>query len=134
MAATPPRVFAPDPSYRLAENDRAKLLPDLDAQALEVLLQHAPVSLRAPILASVVGRDISRAISAETGADGVYREHHPDVVELTRISDPQLQVMLERVWAPRWEKMSIQELEAQASDLPGLEAAKKRARGVDGVK
>lgn len=131
MAANPSPLPTPDRDYRIAEADRARIAADFDINALETLLQHSPPSWRASIIESFV---MSRTISTDIGPDGMHREHLSDQTMLTRISDPALQEMLDAVWASRFAKKSLKELETLPSNLPGVEAAKRLARQRSNVK
>lgn len=79
--AVPLRLEAPDPAFRLTATDRAAVAPTFDADALERLLRQVRPEERGEILSYFqVGK----------GARG----------HLVEIFDPQLQSILEEVWAP----------------------------------
>lgn len=105
--APPLRLEAPDPAFRLTAEDRATLAPHFDADALERLLRLIRPDMRAEILSHFqVGK----------GARG----------HLVEIFDPQLQAVLEEVWAPFWDDAPDQAIEENWYMMPGREIAKAR--------
>lgn len=105
--AAPLRLEAPDPAFRLSAADRAAVAPTFDADALERLLRQVRPEMRGEILSHFqVGK----------GARG----------HLVEIFDPQLQAILEEVWAPFWDDAPDQALEENWYRMPGREIAKAR--------
>lgn len=105
--ATPLRLEAPDPAFHLTPADRAAVAPIFDADALERLLRQVRPEMRGEILSYFqVGKGV--------------RGH------LVQIFDPQLQAVLEEVWAPFWEEAPDQALEENWYRMPGREIAKVR--------
>jgi hypothetical protein len=103
----PLRLEVPDPAFQLTAADRAAVAPVFDADALERLLRQVRPDMRGEILAYFqVGK----------GARG----------HLVQVSDPQLQAVLEEVWAPFWEDAPDQALEENWYRMPGREIAKAR--------
>jgi hypothetical protein len=103
--AEPLRLEAPDASFQLSAEDRAALMPDFDADALERLLREIRPDMRGEILAYFQGKS---------------RGH------LVEIHDPHLQVILEEVWAPFWDDAPDEALNENWYRMPGLEVAKAR--------
>jgi hypothetical protein len=117
--ATPPTTIklpAPDPEFRLTPDERASVRPGFDVDALERLLAAVEPEAR-PILL--------RSFQAADPAEGV-----PLVLRVG--DDPELQPLLDEVWAPFWE---VRPKWAFREDVdvpwPGRELARKRleARG-----
>lgn len=112
----PLRLEVPDPSYRLSDADRAKLLPDFDAEALERLLGMTHPERRHHILKCFQ-----------------VRENGERLGHLVGLEDPELQKVLEEVWAPMWDAVGATDAEiaANAYGWPGREVARRRraARG-----
>jgi hypothetical protein len=105
--AEPLRLETPDQTFQLTAADRAAVSPHFDADALERLLQQVRPDQRGEILPYFqIGK----------GARG----------HLVEIADPQLQSVLEEVWAPFWEEASDQALEEDWYQMPGREIAKAR--------
>jgi hypothetical protein len=115
-----------DASYRLGAAERARIAPMFDADALEELLQLTPPAARASLLRAFDPAVLSNA--ATPSASGTARQALPDMSALTRVSDPVLQEVLERVWAPHWAHLSLEQLEKAGADLPGIAIALQRAR------
>lgn len=107
----PLRLEAADPTHRLSEADRAKLLPDFDAEALERLMAMTRPERRQEILKHFQVR-----------GDGERLGH------LVGLDDPELQKVLEEVWAPMWDHVGATdaEIKANAYGWPGREVAKQR--------
>lgn len=119
----------PDITYRLNANDRAAISPAFDPDALEEFLQFHAAEQRAGLLETFQSSafDATASTSRSASAQGV-----PDVTVLTRVSDPVLQEVLERVWAPAWANLSIEELEDELkrpdTARPGMKIALQRKR------
>ena len=105
--ATPLRLETPDRTFRFTAADRAAVVPHFDADALERLLQQVRPDMRGEILSY---------FQMGQGARG----------HLVEIADPQLQSILEEVWAPFWEDASDQDLEENSYQMPGREIAMAR--------
>ena len=82
----------PDRGYRIDAAARLRLKRDVDADALERLLQYFPAESRT----SHLDMFSDRVVGAD--ADGRAR----DVTTLDRISEPVTQQLLEEVWQPFW--------------------------------
>lgn len=104
--AEPLRLEAPDPAFRLTAEDRAALAPGFDADALERLLRQIRPDMRGEILSCF--------------QIGTSRGH------LVGIHDPQLQAVLEEVWAPFWDTAPDQALDEDWYRMPGREIATAR--------
>lgn len=107
----PLRLPVADAGYRLSDADRAKLLPGFDAEALERLLAMVRSGMRRQILACFQKPETA-------GSHG----------HLTVLRDPELQSVLEEVWAPVWDavRATDAELEADVYGFPGREIAMRR--------
>jgi hypothetical protein len=103
--AEPLRLEAPDTSFQLSAEDRAALMPDFDADALERLLREVRPDMRGEILAYFQGKS---------------RGH------LVQLFDPHLQTILEEVWAPFWADAPDEALDENWYRMPGREVAKAR--------
>ena len=99
----------PDRSYRIDAAARLRLKRDVDADALERLLQYFPAESRT----SHLDMFSDRVVGAD--ADGPA----PDVTTLDRISEPVMQQLLEEVWQPFWASFSDAELERELGGPPG---------------
>jgi hypothetical protein len=122
---------APDLSYRLEGSDRSLVAPAFDADALEEFLQMHEPDARAGLLKSFHRSIVNQAGGAQSSNQGA-----PDVSVLTRVSDPALQAVLERVWAPTWADLSTEELEGAlkrpSTTRTGMAAALRKKRDADG--
>jgi hypothetical protein len=107
------------------EEERARTAP-FDPDALEEFLQKHQPEQRASLLESFYRRPARASIPpGPREAESQATLNHP---WLTGVSDPVLQEILERIWAPVWAFLSLEQLEKAGSDLPGLEIARQRAR------
>jgi hypothetical protein len=107
------------------EEERARTAP-FDPDALEEFLQKFEPHQRALLLESFYRRPARASIPpGPREAESQATLNHP---WLTGVSDPVLQEILERIWAPVWAFLSLEQLEKAGSDLPGLEIARQRAR------
>ncbi len=107
----PLRIEVADRTYRLSDADRAKLLPDFDAEALERLLGMTRPERRQEILKPFQ-----------------VRENGERLGHLVGLEDAGLQQVLEEVWAPMWDHMGATDadIEANLYGWPGREVAKQR--------
>ena len=105
--AAPLRLEAPDPTFQLTAADRAAVAPVFDADALERLLRQVRPDQRGEILSY---------FQVGNGARG----------HLVQIFDPQLQAILEEVWAPFWDDAPDQAIEENWYRMPGREVAQAR--------
>jgi hypothetical protein len=107
----PMRLSIPESGFRLSEADRAEILPGFDVEALERLLGMTRPDLRREILKPFQRRKDGERIGM-----------------LVRVADPDLQQVLEEVWAPKWDAANATdaEVEANAFGYPGREIALQR--------
>lgn len=105
------RLEVADPTYRLSDADRAKLLPNFDAEALERLLAMTRPERR---------QDILKPFQV--------RENGERLGHLVGLEDAELQKLLEEVWAPMWDHVGATDadIEANLYGWPGREVAKQR--------
>lgn len=104
----------PDLSYRLTAEDRARVLPPYDPDALERLLQQAIPDIRPLLLEGILPE---------------RKENSSPWDHLSRINDPVLQALLEAFWQPFWEDFPIEVLEDRSMDTyPGRLLALERRR------
>jgi hypothetical protein len=94
---------APEGAYQLTVEERAAVAPGFDPDALERLLREIRPDMRGEILSYFQA--------------GGSRGH------LVEIHDPELQVILEEVWAPFWDNAPDQALEENWYRMPGREIA-----------
>ena len=104
--------------FRLTAEQRAQVREGFDVDALERLLAHIPVEHRTSIFSLFVK----------------YRPGQPVPLPV-EMATPQLQELLDEVWAPRWRGYTIAELEEEerkarqgATVLPGRATAMRRLR------
>jgi hypothetical protein len=111
-ADEPLRLPASDQSYRLSADDRARVRPGFDADALERLLQAIRPDMRQEILAHF-------QFAEDTTRQYGY---------LVQFHDPKLQPLLEEVWAPMWDELNArdEDIERDVYGYPGREIALKR--------
>lgn len=107
------RLVTPDTGYRLPPEERAKVYPYFDADALERLLAAVSPEVRQVMLE---GFQIPKP--GEVGPQEW-------VVPTTHIGDPELQPLVEEVWATVWERRPDL-LDNDAFDYPGKEIARRR--------
>ncbi len=107
----PMRLPAPDPGFRLSEADRGEMLAGFDVEALERLLGMTRPDLRQEILKHFQKRKNGERLGI-----------------LVHLSDPDLQKVLEEVWAPKWDLVNATdaEIEANVFGFPGREIARQR--------
>lgn len=105
---TPIRLEIADARFRLSAAERASVSPIFDPEALERLLARVRPDVRQEIFAQFQmrrGKNLGRIVE---------------------INDPELQPMLEEVWAPAWDSATDQEVEDDVYGLPGREVVKER--------
>jgi hypothetical protein len=102
---TPLQKVERDPAFRLTDADRERMRRFFDLDALERLLSHVPPERRPEILESF------------------QIPQSNEVRELWFIDDPELQEMLEEVWAPFWMRMPLETVEMDDSERPGKRLA-----------
>jgi len=98
-----------DPDFRLMEAERQRLRRRFDHDALERLLAHVSPEHREGILEC-------------------FRIEGNEVRELWYIGDPELQSILDEVWAPLWMGRTVEEIEADETERPGKRLAIERKR------
>lgn len=108
-AARPLRLRTPDAEYRIPRSEIAKVRPGFDTAALERLLGMIQPEQRDAILA-----DFQRPKPGEAVTETVF------------FGDPELQQVLEEVWAPVWDRVPQEVLERDQSDRPGKAIARAR--------
>jgi hypothetical protein len=102
----------PDESFRLDAAERANIEDTYDADALERLLQLVHPDHRLDILGYF-------QIKPFDGRKRVY---------FIEILDPNLQPLLDPIYAPVWQNATDEEIEANIYGLPGRETAKQQRR------
>jgi hypothetical protein len=105
----PLRAARPDPNFRLSAEERATVLKGFDVEALERLLGMTPPKARQELLAYFQA-------PAKRG----------EVTMLVQLGDPELQAVLEEVWAPYWSNYTLEEMEQEKAEIPGRAIAKQR--------
>ena len=109
----PLRLTEPDHGYRLTAADRAGVRPGFDVEALERLLQAIRPEMRPEILAHFQ----------------FHEEPTPTRYgHLVQFHDPELQPLLEEVWAPMWDAVNAtdDDIARDTYGFPGREVAIKR--------
>ncbi|HEX8246359.1 MAG TPA: hypothetical protein VF541_22840 [Longimicrobium sp.] len=109
----PLRLASPAAEYRIDPATRAKVFAGFDVDALERLLASVTPERRAEILCYfLVPED-----TADLGRG-----------QLIQVKDPELQRLLEEVWAPMWDYVGAtdEEIAANAFGYPGREIAQER--------
>ena len=108
----PLRLATPELAYHLSMEDRTRIQSGYDADALERLLQMVRPDMRQEILAHFQVQD---------GSGRRYGQ-------LVQLHEPQLQEVLEGVWAPMWDevKATDQQIADNTFEFPGREIAKQR--------
>jgi len=105
----PLRAAQPDPNFRLSAEERATILKGFDVEALERLLGLIPPKARQELLSYFQA-------SAKRG----------EVTMLVQLGDPELQAILEEVWAPYWSNYTLEEMEQEEAEIPGRAIARQR--------
>ena len=106
----PLRLAAPDATYRLSDEDRAKVQEGFDVDALERLVGMVRPDMRQELL-----------VHFQVG-----EEEGPRRGRIVQMNDPELQRVLEEVWAPMWDGVPDEVLEATSGPFPGRGVAKQR--------
>jgi hypothetical protein len=106
----PLALRSPDRTFRLIPEERAKVLPGYDLEALERLLRMIRPDMRQEILRYF-----------QPGQPGERSRGM-----LTEFMEPQLQAVLEEVWAPMWNDAPDEALDDASSYYPGRQIAKQR--------
>jgi len=112
LPPTPLRAATPASGYRLDRDERARIAPGYDVAALERLLAHVTADRRTEILRYFQFPE-DRSVSL-----GLLME----------IKDPQLQSLLEEVWAPMWDHVGAtdEQLAENTYRYPGRTLAMER--------
>jgi hypothetical protein len=111
------RLPAPDPHFRLTLEDRARLKPGFDLDALERLLANVAPEWRDDLLAPFL----------------IPPPHLQKITVLVKILDPALQLLLDEVWAPMWDQWPADAIDTETKDYPGRELARQRRREREAV-
>jgi uncharacterized protein DUF6968 len=108
----PLRLEPPEADFRLGADERAKVAPGFDVDALERLLARIIPQRRAEILAFF-----------QPPQDSANRPG-----QLIRIKDPELQPLLEEVWASMWDHVGAtdEDIERDTYQYPGRQIARIR--------
>ena len=106
------RAATPDSGFHLDPGERGRVVPGYDVAALERLLAHVTPTRRAEVLRyfqNPEDRSASRGL-------------------LMEIKDPQLQPLLEEVWAPMWDQVGAtdEQLAQNVFGYPGRALAMER--------
>lgn len=118
----PLRLAARDPAYRLAPDERARVIPAYDADALERLMGMIHPDLRPKILENFLIWKPGELPAGER-AGLTVELYDPSTGQV----DPQLQAVLEEVYAPLWARVSDDDLEKPNFMVhPGREREKQR--------
>jgi hypothetical protein len=107
---TPTTYVKADDGFRLTQAQRQEVRPGFDVEALERFLGHVPPELRDTLFV---------AFRMPRGNE---------VQELWYVGDPALQELLEEVWAPKWDRVPLAEIEADRTERPGKRLAIQRRR------
>lgn len=105
----PLRLAVAERDFRLSDADRAEMMPGFDVEALERLLGMINPELR---------QDFLRHFQMPKNGERLGL--------LVKVHDPELQKVLEEVWAPQWDKATDAEIDADIYGLPGREVARQR--------
>jgi hypothetical protein len=115
----PLRLTTPDAWFSLTPDQRTRVLPFFDVEALERLLGMVQSEARDPMLRFFLAAE----------------KKGPHAM-LTEVDDPQLQAVLEEVWAPYWKDLPDEVLDKEQAPLPGREVERRlraaRRRGQEG--
>jgi hypothetical protein len=116
MSPKPLGLAHPESTYRLSTEDRIRIQPGFDVDALERLLQMVRPDMRGEILAHFQ----------------VHESQQRSYGRLVEFYEPELQAVLEEVWAPMWDEVNAtdQQIEENAYGFPGREIAKQRRAGM----
>ncbi len=118
----PLRLSTFDHTYRLSANERARVIPEYDANALERLMGMIHPDLRPQILKNFLIWKPGELPEGEQ-AGLTVELYDPSTGQI----DPQLQAVLEDVYAPLWANVSNEDLEKpNFMAYPGREREKQR--------
>ncbi|HEU4453058.1 MAG TPA: hypothetical protein VFR81_08355 [Longimicrobium sp.] len=106
----PLALRTPEMSYRLSAEDRAKVVTGFDVDALERLLRRVRPDMRVEVL-----RHFQAGVPGERKRGA-----------LTEFTEPELNPLLEEVWATMWDDAPDQALDEGWYFYPGREIAKQR--------
>lgn len=106
----PLALRTPEMSYLLSAEDRAKVITGFDVDALERLLRRVRPDMRREVL-----RQFQLAQPGE-----------PVPLGITEFTEPELNPLLEEVWATMWHDASDDFLAEGASSMPGRTLARQR--------
>ena len=105
-------IHEPDLTFRLSADQRAKLVPNIDGDAVEKLLQHVEPDGRDHFLAMFTrpepGKNQAFQVVGSVGGDSTMND------------------LLEQIYAPTWIAWGADEIEHSDSRLPGRELARTR--------
>jgi hypothetical protein len=107
---TPTTYVKANDGWRLTQAQRQEVRPGFDVEALERFLGHVTPELRDSLFV---------AFTMPRGNE---------VQELWYVGDPALQELLEEVWAPKWDRVPLTEIEADRTERPGKRLAIQRRR------
>lgn len=108
----PLRLAVPDRDFHLDPVDRSKVLPGFDVDALERLLRMIRPDMRLEILKHFLPRENGERLGI-----------------LAKMYDPELQKVLEEVWAPMWDEVGATDAQLEMNNyypFPGREIARQR--------
>ena len=108
------RLAVPDTAFRLTPQERASIRAGFDVDALERLLAATIPELRRDVLESFQ--------PAKPGE----LEPGEFMTPTTWLTDPELQRLLDEVWAPWWDHASDATLADETLKQPGREIARQR--------
>ena len=106
----PLRLAAPDATYRLSKEERAKVQEGFDVDALQRLVGMVRPDMRQELF-------VHFQVGEEVG---------PQRGRIVQMNDPELQRVLEEVWAPMWDDVPDEDLDVTNDPLPGRTVAKQR--------
>jgi hypothetical protein len=101
-----------DPGYRLGWEEREKILPQFDADALERFLAMLPAGMRDEALRAFQPPEPGRLNR-----------------QLVSINNAALQAVLDEVWLPYWDGLSDTEMDREPDFIPGRDLARRRRAG-----
>jgi hypothetical protein len=105
----PLRIEVPDRDFRIPAEERARIVPDVDPDALERLLGMIRPDVRAEMLTLFQ-----------------YPAPGERFAYLFELAEPELQAVLEEVWAPAWADVPDEVLDKGGLPHPGREIALRR--------
>ena len=107
----------PDLSYHLGADDRARVRPEFDADALERLLRYLPAADRRAILPAFL-------YAVPSGEGGP--ESRNTSFSVVGVTDPVLSALLEEVWLPFWRTAPDMVVIDPYSNVPGANRERRR--------